>query len=157
MPSFHISSSGKLVQCKNDPCKLHAGTDFQAKDLKEAQKLAENTMSNNNPESLNKVENSNIQDYNNAIKNMDYEEFDEKHFTADFFKISETRFFFLLRALIDDGYITGVKCEEIAGGKMVALISPRLTLAGMEYLVNNTMMKKAYRLAKGIKDIMPCV
>lgn len=90
-------------------------------------------------------------------KNMDYEEFDEKHFTADFFKISETRFFFLLRALIDDGYITGVKCEEIAGGKMVALISPRLTLAGMEYLVNNTMMKKAYRLAKGIKDIMPCV
>lgn len=77
MPSFHISSSGKLVQCKNDPCKLHVGTDFQAKDLKEAQKLAENTMSNNNPESLNKVENSNIQDYNNAIKNMDYKEFSE--------------------------------------------------------------------------------
>lgn len=75
MPSFHISTSGKLVQCKNDPCKLHAGTDFQAKDLKEAQKLAENTMSNSNPESLNKIENSNIRDYNNAIKNMNYEEF----------------------------------------------------------------------------------
>lgn len=40
---------------------------------------------------------------------------------------------------------------------MAALISPRLTLAGMEYLVNNTMMKKAYRLAKGIKDITPYV
>ncbi len=38
-----------------------------------------------------------------------------------------------------------------------ALISSRLTLAGMEHLVNNTMMKKAYRLAKGIKDITPCV
>ena len=77
MPSFHISSSGKLVKCKNDPCKLHAGTDFRAKDLKEAQKLAENAMNNSNPESLNKVENSNIQDYNNAIKNMNYEEFSE--------------------------------------------------------------------------------
>lgn len=77
MPSFHISSSGKLVQCKNDPCKLHAGSDFQAENLKEAQKLAENAMSNNNSESLNKVENSNTKDYNNIIKNMNYEEFSE--------------------------------------------------------------------------------
>lgn len=55
MPSFHISSSGKLVKCKNDPCKLHAGSDFQAKNLKEAQKMAEKvTKSSNTGESLNK-------------------------------------------------------------------------------------------------------
>lgn len=31
MPCYHISSSGKLVKCKSDPCKLHAGTDFHKK------------------------------------------------------------------------------------------------------------------------------
>ena len=78
MPSFHISSSGKLVQCKNDPCKLHAGTDFQAKDLKEAQKLAENSTKNNNINKiLNKSEDSNTDDYIN-VKNMSWEEFGER-------------------------------------------------------------------------------
>lgn len=48
MPSYHISSSGKLVKCKSDPCKLHAGTDFQAENLKDAQKMAEKAIMNNN-------------------------------------------------------------------------------------------------------------
>ena len=48
MPSYHISSSGKLVKCKSDPCKLHAGTDFHAENLKEAQKMAEKAIMNNN-------------------------------------------------------------------------------------------------------------
>ena len=56
MPSYHISSSGKLVKCKNDPCKLHAGTDFHAENLKEAQKMAEKAiMSNNSTKSTNNV------------------------------------------------------------------------------------------------------
>lgn len=29
----------------------------------------------------------------------------------------------------------------------------QLTIAGMEYFEDNTMMRKAYRLLKGIKDI----
>lgn len=57
MPSFHISSSGKLVQCKNDPCKLHAGTDFQAENRTQAKQIAQNIIANNyknNDISLNK-------------------------------------------------------------------------------------------------------
>lgn len=57
MPCFHISSSGKLVKCKNDPCKLHAGSDFQAENLKEAQKIAEKAISNSSGESLRKKDN----------------------------------------------------------------------------------------------------
>ena len=52
MPCYHISSSGKLVKCKNDPCKLHAGSDFQAENLKEAQKMAEKATSSSGGESL---------------------------------------------------------------------------------------------------------
>lgn len=66
MPSFHISSSGKLVQCKNDPCKLHAGTDFQAKDLKEAQKMAEQASTSSSGESLVKSSTS----YDNLPENV---------------------------------------------------------------------------------------
>jgi hypothetical protein len=57
MPSYHISSSGKLVQCKNDPCKLHAGTDFQAENRTQAKQIAQNIIANNyknNDISLNK-------------------------------------------------------------------------------------------------------
>ena len=57
MPSYHISSSGKLVQCKNDPCKLHAGTDFQAENRTQAKQIAQNIIANNyknNNISLNK-------------------------------------------------------------------------------------------------------
>lgn len=34
-------------------------------------------------------------------------------------------------------------------------IAPRITLKGMEYLSENTFMKKAANLVKGIKDTIP--
>lgn len=91
-------------------------------------------------------------------KSMDFEEFDEEHFTASHFGITEARLFYLLQALLEAGYIAGIQCIACGGSqKEVALISPRLTLAGMEYLSENTMMKKAYKVAKGIKDVVPGV
>lgn len=47
MPSYHISSSGRLVQCKNDPCKLHAGSDFRAENRTQAKQIAQNIIANN--------------------------------------------------------------------------------------------------------------
>lgn len=41
MPSFHISTSGKLVQCKSDPCKLHGGSDINASTKHEAEVIYE--------------------------------------------------------------------------------------------------------------------
>lgn len=46
MPSFHISSSGKLVKCKNDPCKLHAGGDISASSKHEAEIIYEKQLKN---------------------------------------------------------------------------------------------------------------
>lgn len=47
MPSYHISSSGRLVQCKNDPCKLHAGSDFHAENRTQAKQIAQTIIANN--------------------------------------------------------------------------------------------------------------
>lgn len=59
MPSYHISSSGRVVKCSSDPCKLHAGTDFQAENRTQAKQIAQNIIANNyknNNISLNKNE-----------------------------------------------------------------------------------------------------
>ena len=46
MPSYHISSSGKVVQCSSDPCKLHAGTDFQAANQAQANQIGQTIIAN---------------------------------------------------------------------------------------------------------------
>ena len=89
-------------------------------------------------------------------KHMDVQEFDQEHFTAKQFGISDVRFFKLLQALINDGYIAGMSADTLIGGFMTISIGyPALTIKGMEYLEENAMMKKAYRALKGIKEIAP--
>ena len=46
--------------------------------------------------------------------------------------------------LVDENYVKGIRIITNKCGSDFVLIEPRLTLAGMEYLENNTMMKKAY-------------
>ena len=41
MPSYHVSSSGKVVKCASDPCRLHGGSDFQAKDAEQAEQIGQ--------------------------------------------------------------------------------------------------------------------
>lgn len=87
---------------------------------------------------------------------MDYEEFDSRLISAEYLKISEPRRVALMMMLVQAGYITGITFDEGAGGDIMMSISrPRLTLKGLEYLEENTLMKKAYRAVKGIKEILP--
>nr|DAH62216.1 MAG TPA: YjcQ protein [Caudoviricetes sp.] len=89
-------------------------------------------------------------------KSMDIEEPDWRCISAERLGVSEARWKSLMQALIDAGYIAGVKAVSTkTDGLEIYLLEPRITLSGLEYLENNTMMKKAYRLAKGIKDITP--
>ena len=37
----------------------------------------------------------------------------------------------------------------------IKLLEPRITLKGLEYLEENTNMKKAYRMIKGLSEIIP--
>lgn len=87
---------------------------------------------------------------------MDFEEFDSEGFTAERFGTNQNRFYALLLQLQDDGYIKGLETKRyIRQGMFIqAPMSPCITLKGMEYLSDNTMMKKAANLAKGIVDII---
>ncbi len=91
------------------------------------------------------------------LKNsMDGYEFDRRLLSAEHLCISSARRTALLRMLVEEGYIKGIAFDESAGGDIVESIArPRITLKGLEYLEDNTLMKKAYRAAKGIRDLLP--
>ena len=87
---------------------------------------------------------------------MDFEEFDSEHFTAAQFKISESRWVGLLEMLAENKYIDGVKVSRSATGESFLQFSNvRITLGGLEYLQENSFMKKAMATAKGITDLIP--
>lgn len=45
--------------------------------------------------------------------------------------------------------------EDVTGGTVVDNQGIRITLKGLEYLSENTIMQRMYKTAKGIKEITP--
>lgn len=89
---------------------------------------------------------------------MDYEEFDEGILSAARLGISEPRRLYLLHMLLDAGLIEGIAIEiDCAGNFYISKGRPRLTLKGLEYMNNNSLMQRAMKAAKGIKDSIPGV
>ena len=87
-------------------------------------------------------------------KYMDCDEIDVNDFTPERFDVSENRFYSILTMLYDDGYITGLSISKSLGGTNYDLRNLDITIKGLEYLSENTMMKKAEKLVKGISDII---
>lgn len=89
-------------------------------------------------------------------KMMDIESPDFSCIDAEHLKISEMRWTRIIQALVEAGYIAGVKIVVTkVSGPEAYFIEPHITLKGLEYLNENTTMKKFYRMAKGIKDVIP--
>ena len=85
---------------------------------------------------------------------MDYDEFDRSQLIPEYFGISENRLDALLVMLQNEGYIHGVlHAKGLRGVKLDP--SMGITLKGLEYLEENSAMKKAAALIKGIKDTRP--
>lgn len=71
-------------------------------------------------------------------------------------KISERRRELLLDELKNNGYITGISVVRAVGGySAISINNPRLTLTGMDFLENNSAMKKAYEFLKEAKGWIP--
>lgn len=73
MPSFHISTSGKLVQCKSDPCKLHGGNDINASTKHEAEIIYEKQLEKQHENETKGLEKDNNEEYSkvfNAITEL---------------------------------------------------------------------------------------
>lgn len=83
---------------------------------------------------------------------MDLEEFDRNSISAEALGLSVPKWSRLMAMLLKEGYITGGETWNAmdCGYPRVALSRPELTLKGLEYLEENSLMKKAADLAKGI-------
>ena len=89
---------------------------------------------------------------------MDSEVVDITPISAEQLRISYDRWAELLRLLQSEGYISGLIFAQTASDSRPQLVQPArplITLKGLEYLTENSMMQKASKLLKGIKEIVP--
>lgn len=82
-------------------------------------------------------------------KGMDAEEFNVENISHETLKISYPRWEKTIILLVKAGYIEGVIYTQCSGGyspKIEKPITPILTIKGLEYLEENSLMKKAKEL-----------
>ncbi len=76
--------------------------------------------------------------------------------SANTLGISQERWNRYIEMMVDVGYIKGIEITEyIDGERRVEDCGIRITLKGLEYLQENSIMQKMYKTAKGIKEIVP--
>lgn len=87
---------------------------------------------------------------------MDVEEFDASMISAEALGISNAMWTRIMRMLVQEGYIEGVRVIEsdLADLPMIRAHHPAITLKGLEYLEENTLMRKAMELAKNVRSII---
>lgn len=87
---------------------------------------------------------------------MDEDEFDKKEIMHEALGISEARWAKIMEMLANEGYVQGVYIINIAGRMYpgIKIADIRITLKGLEYLEENSMMKKAGELVKGVIELM---
>lgn len=88
-------------------------------------------------------------------KAMDCPEFDIELINAQSLNISAERWTRYMEMLVDCGYIKGISFVNTIVGVRIDFDDVRITLKGLEYLSENSFMKRAYRAVKGIKEIVP--
>ncbi len=89
-------------------------------------------------------------------KSMDVEEFDIERISPEKLKVSQERWNKYMEMLSDAGYIKGVSIKKYRDGEIVIDASDiRITLKGLEYLSENTIMQRRYKATKGITDLIP--
>ena len=81
---------------------------------------------------------------------LDNEEFNLEILDYELFHISKTRYIHYLQMLLDAGYIDGIKIIQMSDKHFEPkAYSPTITLKGLEYLAENSMMRKVSKLLKG--------
>ena len=87
---------------------------------------------------------------------MDYTEYDFSIINHEALKISEQRWNAYIEMLYDSGYIKDVAIKQFNHGERLVDISQiKITLKGLEYLSENSIMQRMYNAAKGVKEILP--
>lgn len=88
-------------------------------------------------------------------KSLDISDFDLNEISADRLGITETRLTKYFQMLVNADYLSGISFREnIAGEIDIIAENPLITIKGLEYLSENSIMQRMYKTAKGIKDII---
>lgn len=88
-------------------------------------------------------------------KAMDYDEADLDFISAEKFGVTQQRWVAIMEMLEAEGYIAGLSIKRSVDGEVCCSVShPRITLKGLEYLQENSIMQKAANIAKGVADII---
>ena len=89
-------------------------------------------------------------------KSMDLENVDIERISSNNLGISQQRWNKYMEMLLDAGYIKWVTIQKyVTGETNVDAEDIRITLKGLEYLSENSIMQKMYKAAKGITDLIP--
>lgn len=89
-------------------------------------------------------------------KDMDSPHADVSKFDSQALCVSENRWLRYIEMMSDVGYIKGVRIvSDVTGDKRCDCRDIQITLKGLEYLQENSIMKKIYNAAKGIKEVVP--
>ena len=87
---------------------------------------------------------------------MDCQEFDSESISANTLGITRERWKRIIEMLVVSGYVTGITVSRDMGNDInIGFVSPTITLKGLEYLEENALMQRAYKTAKGIRDLLP--
>lgn len=89
-------------------------------------------------------------------KAMDLPEFDIVQVGPETLGVSTERWGRYLEMMQDVGYIKGAEIKrDILGETVICTKNIRITLKGLEYLQENSIMRKIYNAAKGISEFIP--
>jgi len=89
-------------------------------------------------------------------KAMDDSEFNIAKINHEAVGVSEERWTRYIEIMLDVGMIKGASIRSYIGGSVnVDISNIRITLKGLEYLTENSIMQRIYKAAKGIVDFVP--
>ena len=88
-------------------------------------------------------------------KAMDVEEFEKELISSEAIKVNYAKWCRLMAMLANNGYVSGVSVWNSLDCQYpkIELVRPEITLKGLEYLEENSMMKKVSKVAKGVIDV----
>ena len=89
-------------------------------------------------------------------KSMDLEEVNMELIDHNALGVTKERWNRYIEMMLDVGYIKGASVKrDITGSMRVECSDMRITLKGLEYLQENSIMQRMYNAAKGIKEVIP--
>ena len=97
----------------------------------------------------------------NVLKKGEALHADSLRHEGDFFKIPESYWLYIMVNLLGEGYVSGITVSEkmnTMGEKVLSiqnLDQIQITPKGIEYLTDNTFMKKALRFVNEAKSLIP--